>query len=165
MHNWNTNFKYTQAVDSGYWPLYRYNPTKEHPFTLESKRIKSDIIQFIDKQNRFTRLKRESKEVAGTLHAELTYDNAKRIDRLRKLALNDEDMLEYLKKQLGEKINIKPALILYGSETGTSEMLAATFASELKRREVRVKVMAMDDYDFADLPSESKVYFLISTCG
>ena len=74
-------------------------------------------------------------------------------------------MLEHLKKQFGEKLQVKSLLILYGSETGTSEMLADTFASELKKRDVKVKVMAMDDYAFADLPTEQNVCFLVSTCG
>ena len=79
--------------------------------------------------------------------------------------MNDDEMLEFLKKTLGEHMDSKPALVLYGSETGTAEILANVFSSELKRRKLRVKCMAMDDYDFEELVNEQKVYFLISTCG
>lgn len=36
---------------------------------------------------------------------------------------------------------------------------------DLKKRGVRAKVAAMDDYDFEELPNETKVYNVIATCG
>lgn len=52
-----------EAVDSGYWPLYRYDPRKgDAAFQLDSKRIKSDVINFLNKQNRFAKLLREDPE-------------------------------------------------------------------------------------------------------
>lgn len=45
------------AADCGYWPLYRYDPRKtEQPFQLDSKKLKSDLRVFIDKQLRFRKL-------------------------------------------------------------------------------------------------------------
>jgi len=36
---------------------------------------------------------------------------------------------------------------------------------ELKRRDIRTQIVAMDDYDFEDLQNESMVYVVTSTCG
>ena len=67
--------------------------------------------------------------------------------------MDDGELLEYLQKKLGEKVNTeKPQLILYGSETGTAASLANSFADEMKNRGMKVKCMAMDDYDIEELP-------------
>ena len=47
--------------------------------------------------------------------------------------------------------------MLYGSETGNAEALAGVFATELKRRGVRASCMAMDDFDFDDLPNQGEL--------
>merc|ERR1719517_63652 len=56
-------------------------------------------------------------------------------------------------------------LVLYASETGTAQNLAKEFGNEIKRRDVRVKVCACDDYDFEQLPNESSVTIFAATCG
>ncbi|OQX95826.1 pyruvate:ferredoxin (flavodoxin) oxidoreductase [candidate division KSB1 bacterium 4572_119] len=49
------------AVDSGYWMLYRYNPTlkKEgkNPFILDSREPKGDVKEFLDGEGRYNSLK------------------------------------------------------------------------------------------------------------
>ncbi len=49
------------AVDSGYWMLYRFNPTlkKEgkNPFTLDSKEPKADVKEFLNSEKRYNSLK------------------------------------------------------------------------------------------------------------
>ena len=43
------------AVDTGYWPLYRWDPSKElkneEPFSLDSDAIKSELREFLDRRN------------------------------------------------------------------------------------------------------------------
>eukprot|EP00429_Kryptoperidinium_foliaceum_P105746 CAMPEP_0176249274 /NCGR_PEP_ID=MMETSP0121_2-20121125/33895_1 /TAXON_ID=160619 /ORGANISM="Kryptoperidinium foliaceum, Strain CCMP 1326" /LENGTH=55 /DNA_ID=CAMNT_0017588973 /DNA_START=12 /DNA_END=176 /DNA_ORIENTATION=+ len=45
------------AVDSGYWPLYRYNPelaaSGNNPFQLDSKKVKGDLFKLLASENRF----------------------------------------------------------------------------------------------------------------
>lgn len=72
-----------QAVNSGYWQLYRYNPELEeigkNPFTLDFKR--PDFTQIHDlllKQARFGNLKRVNID-----HAEQLYDKAMADSRKR----------------------------------------------------------------------------------
>lgn len=53
------------AVDSGYWPLYRYDPRKSgNKFQLDSKKIKVPVEKYLDMQLRFTRLKVNDKELS-----------------------------------------------------------------------------------------------------
>ena len=74
-----------------------------------------------------------------------------------------------------------PLLVLYGSETGTSQDLAEQIWREGYRRNVPVKVMSFDDFDmnvsllfcsfevshslFQTLPQQDFVIFLVSTSG
>ena len=59
-----------RAVDSGYWQLYRYNPDKEKPFTLDSKEPTLSLQEFLLGENRFASLKRSTPEEAERLHAQ-----------------------------------------------------------------------------------------------
>jgi pyruvate-ferredoxin/flavodoxin oxidoreductase len=63
------------AVQSGYWPLYRYNPLLkaqgENPFILDSKKPDGSLRKFIEGEIRFASLKRTFPEEAEKLHAEL----------------------------------------------------------------------------------------------
>ncbi len=54
------------AVDSGYWPLYRYDPEQEKPLRLDSKR-KRPVADFLAEENRFASLQRSRPETAQEL--------------------------------------------------------------------------------------------------
>ena len=54
------------AVDTGYWPLYRYDPGREKPLHLDSKR-KRPVSDFLAEENRFASLKRTRPETAMEL--------------------------------------------------------------------------------------------------
>jgi pyruvate-ferredoxin/flavodoxin oxidoreductase len=73
------------AVQSGYWPLYRYNPTLkaqgENPFILDSKEPDGSLRKFLDGEIRFASLKRTFPEEADKLHTELEEQfNARYVD-------------------------------------------------------------------------------------
>ena len=59
------------AVDTGFWPLYRYNPDNaregKQPLMLDSKAPTKDIEDFMYKQNRFRILRNVDPERAGRL--------------------------------------------------------------------------------------------------
>jgi pyruvate-ferredoxin/flavodoxin oxidoreductase len=63
------------AVESGYWPLYRYNPALkaqgENPFILDSKKPDGSLRKFLEGEVRYASLKRTFPEEAEKLHAEL----------------------------------------------------------------------------------------------
>ncbi|XP_077441954.1 NADPH-dependent diflavin oxidoreductase 1 [Vanacampus margaritifer] len=56
-------------------------------------------------------------------------------------------------------------LILYGSQTGTAQDTAQRIARQAIRRRLRVHLSSLDDYNVANLISESLVVFVCSTTG
>ena len=62
-----------QAVDSGYWPLYRFDPALEaqgkHPFLLDSKAPGEPLGDFTGQATRSTALGRSQPELASQLEA------------------------------------------------------------------------------------------------
>ena len=78
------------AVEAGYWHLYRYNPELkkkgQNPFTLDSKEPTADFRSFIMDQIRYSSLAKEFPDVADKLFA-LTEENAKeRYESYKKMA-------------------------------------------------------------------------------
>jgi pyruvate-ferredoxin/flavodoxin oxidoreductase len=62
-----------QAVDSGYWPLYRYNPDLasqgKNPLILESKAPDGSLQQFLSGENRYAQLEKNHPEESKRLRA------------------------------------------------------------------------------------------------
>ena len=58
-----------EAVNSGFWPLYRFDPRREdrHPFKLDSRKPSIPFEEFADKEARFAMLKRTNPERAKML--------------------------------------------------------------------------------------------------
>lgn len=160
-----------QAVDSGYWPLYRYNPANVGKgdmkgFEMDNKRIDRKVMdEFIGHENRFTSLQRSKPEHAKKLQDSMTENMEYRHDQRRRAAMNDEDLLEHLKKLMGEEVTGERVTVLYGSDTGNAEVVAKNFQFELKRRGMRAKCMAFDEVEISDLPDESKILAIVSTAG
>jgi pyruvate-ferredoxin/flavodoxin oxidoreductase len=59
------------AADTGYWPLYRYDPRHagagEHPFHLDSRRPKLRLSEFTSREARFAMLQRTRPDDAAEL--------------------------------------------------------------------------------------------------
>ena len=73
------------AVETGYWPLYRYQPDGRK-FNLDGKKLKGDLEAFLARENRFAVLSRKDKDVADALHHQLDDAIHLRHERLRRLA-------------------------------------------------------------------------------
>jgi pyruvate-ferredoxin/flavodoxin oxidoreductase len=60
-----------EAVSTGYWPLYRYDPRRaaagEHPFSLDSSPPKTDVSHYVAEEGRFAMLSRAHPEQAAHL--------------------------------------------------------------------------------------------------
>ena len=61
--------------------------------------------------------------------------------------------------------NAEPLLILFGSQTGTAEGLAKKVAKESQQRGFAPKVLALNDYESANLPVVNKAVIISSTWG
>eukprot|EP01062_Namystynia_karyoxenos_P065528 TRINITY_DN5917_c0_g1_i1.p1 TRINITY_DN5917_c0_g1~~TRINITY_DN5917_c0_g1_i1.p1 ORF type:complete len:2055 (+),score=809.41 TRINITY_DN5917_c0_g1_i1:120-6284(+) len=172
--DWGINMKYQMdsqktAVESGLWKLYRYDPRLAEqglpPLQLDTQKIKmAKIDNIFTDQNRFAQLRRKDAAVADEYQGLLKKSLKERHDIYVRQSMDDNDLLDYLKAQVGEQTGEK-VLVLYASETGTAQNLAKEFGGELKRRGVRAKVLACDDYDFDALPNETSVVIYAATCG
>ena len=79
-----TQARSKQAVDAGYWHLWRYNPElKEqgkNPFILDSKEPSEDFQEFLDGEVRYTSLKRAFPDIADELYAKAKKDAEERYE-------------------------------------------------------------------------------------
>ena len=74
-----------RAVDCGYWNLFRYDPSAEKPFALDSKEPAGGYREFLMNEARYARLTNEFPDRAEELFAK-SEDNAKaRYEHLLKL--------------------------------------------------------------------------------
>ncbi|MBR2364380.1 MAG: pyruvate:ferredoxin (flavodoxin) oxidoreductase [Lentisphaeria bacterium] len=75
-----TQTEQKRAVECGYWPLYRYNPASEKPFTWDAKAPTGNFQEFIRSEGRYKALLKSNPEAAETLYAKAEADAAKRME-------------------------------------------------------------------------------------
>lgn len=151
------------AVDSGYWPLYRYNPalieSGNNPFQLDSKKITGDLFKFLANENRYAAVMRKNPD-----HAKALDDKLQSQIKARALHLNvlTRDQLDsaFTATKPSDKVTI-----LYGSETGNAEEQAKSIWADVKARGLHADISSLNDFEFEDLPKCGTVLVVISTCG
>jgi len=74
-----TQTEQKNAVEAGYFPLYRYNPDNEVPFTWDAKDPKGSYQDFIKSEGRYKSLLKTNPEAADALYAQAEADAAKRM--------------------------------------------------------------------------------------
>ena len=78
------------AVEAGYWHLYRYNPELKakgkNPFILDSKEPNASFKDFIMGQVRYSSLAKEFPEIADKLFTMTEEDAKERYDGYKQLA-------------------------------------------------------------------------------
>lgn len=143
------------AVESGYWPLYRFKPSLadegQNPFILDSKKLRKDVASFLQRESRFVNLRKTNAKVADVLWQHMNQDVHHRMEHLR---------------QLAEGYNIHhgdepPVITLFASETGTAAQIARDFAAACP---LSSTASALDDVDVEDLDGKTAVFF-VATCG
>ncbi len=79
-----------RAVDSGYWPLFRYDPRRraagQNPFQLDSKEPTMPLKEFLMGETRYRTLTQSAPEEAARLHEALEGEYKQRWTMLKKLA-------------------------------------------------------------------------------
>lgn len=147
------------AVDAGYWPLYRWDPSKEaqgkEPFTLDSDSVKNDLQQFLDRQNHISQLVRSKPEIAAEIVGNLG-DNVKEARRKRA----QQSYMDLL-----TAIDAPPLTVLYASDGGKAEKVARRLATRGKLRGLSATVAPMDSLTVEDLAKEEYVAFVTSVAG
>ncbi len=79
-----------RAVHSGYWNLYRYDPRKAEPLTLDSKAPDMDFMDFLQGETRYASLYRSFPENAEVLFKAGREDAAKRYEKYKKMEENQK---------------------------------------------------------------------------
>ncbi|KAG9312937.1 hypothetical protein JVU11DRAFT_6371 [Chiua virens] len=147
------------AVDSGYWPLYRWDPTKEargeEPFTLDSDAVKNDLQQFLDRKNHLSQLVRSKPEIATELVSSLG-DTVKEARRRKAQQAYDELLVA---------LDAPPLLVLFASDGGTAEKYAKKLVNRAKARGMSATIGTMDSMTIQSLAEEEYVAFVTSTAG
>ncbi|KAF9927213.1 hypothetical protein FBU30_003429 [Linnemannia zychae] len=150
------------AIDTGYWPLYRWNPSLdekgEEPFRLDSERIKLDLQQFLERENHLSMIIQQNPDVARTLTHSIESEAKARDVALKKKAKDD------FAKLMGG-LGGPPVLILFGSDGSNAESLAKRLVKGAKLRNLSARYSAMDDVSIEDLTMEKHVIFVVSTAG
>jgi pyruvate-ferredoxin/flavodoxin oxidoreductase len=80
-----------EAADSGYWPLYRFDPRLEQSFQLDSRPPKLPLAEFTAKENRFAIVARANPAEAAELAAEEQHDVEERWKLYERLARSPFD--------------------------------------------------------------------------
>ena len=85
----NSQLESKKAVESGYWALYRYNPSlkgTKNPFSLDSKEPKADFKEFLMGEVRYASLAKAFPEEAEALFAKTEEDAKERLENYKRLA-------------------------------------------------------------------------------
>ena len=148
-----------KAVDLGYWPLYRWNPSNEEKgeanFSLDSERVKQELEEFLKRDNHLSQLMKRHPEFSANLSE--SYGTEVRTLQKRRAKDAYDRMLESLYGA--------PMTILFASDNGNAESLAKRLGNRGKARGLKTMVIAMDDYPLEDLPGEENVVMISSTAG
>eukprot|EP01054_Gregarina_sp_Poly1_P006838 Gregarina_sp_Poly_1__6837@NODE_36_length_18572_cov_139_626047_g31_i0_p1_GENE_NODE_36_length_18572_cov_139_626047_g31_i0NODE_36_length_18572_cov_139_626047_g31_i0_p1_ORF_typecomplete_len1815_score257_46POR_N/PF01855_19/5_3e53FAD_binding_1/PF00667_20/2e03FAD_binding_1/PF00667_20/1_3e03FAD_binding_1/PF00667_20/2e52POR/PF01558_18/8_1e42POR/PF01558_18/2_3e03Flavodoxin_1/PF00258_25/3_5e33PFOR_II/PF17147_4/6_9e20NAD_binding_1/PF00175_21/9_2e16Fer4_16/PF13484_6/9_7e14TPP_enzyme_C/PF02775_21/2_7e12EKR/PF len=152
------------AVESGYWPLYRYNPAlidrNENPFQLDCRKIKADIMDLMKKENRFGTLRRLNPKMAEDLEIKLKIWALERFQKYQTLAAGPTAMSAPTTADLANQWNV-----LYGTETGNAEEVARRIGMLMKERHTKAVVSQMDEIGVEELVEMKNVIIVCSTAG
>ncbi|KAF6753030.1 sulfite reductase subunit beta [Ephemerocybe angulata] len=147
------------AVDAGYWPLYRWDPSKDakglEPFSLDSDAVKNDLKQFLDRQNHLSQLTRSTPALAAEVVSNL--GDTIREARKKRAQQSYNDLLTAL--------DAPPLLVLYASDGGAAEKKAKRLVNRAKARGLSTTVATFDAFTFEALKDEEHVVFVTSTAG
>lgn len=158
----------TEAVNSGRWPLYRWDPAadargEETAFAVDSAKLRDDIKAFVDGNNHLTLLSRAQPSLAPELTSSVE-------GTVGALAAAAEAKLKASFDKLMGAFTPPPLVVLFGSDGGNAEGLAKRLGTEAKSRygftDVTVKAMdavtSLGDLGTASTPV---AVFVVSTAG
>ncbi len=74
-----TQTEQKRAVEAGYYPLYRYNPSLEQPFSWDAKDPKGSYQDFIRSEGRYKSLLKTNPDAAEALYAQAEKDAQNRM--------------------------------------------------------------------------------------
>ncbi|CAB4253366.1 similar to Saccharomyces cerevisiae YJR137C MET5 Sulfite reductase beta subunit, involved in amino acid biosynthesis, transcription repressed by methionine [Maudiozyma barnettii] len=146
------------AVESGYWPLYRYDPSiknDEDVFKLDSSNIRKELQDFLDRENMLTLLTQKFPSIEPFIQQSAS-DAITRKNELRNKAALDKLM---------NGLSGPPLHIYYASDGGNASTIANRLAVRGTARGLKISVMSMDAIIIDTLSGEENIVLITSTAG
>ncbi|KAJ3062228.1 hypothetical protein HDU98_001880, partial [Podochytrium sp. JEL0797] len=146
-----------QAVDEGYWPLYRWSPSRggaaDAEFSLDSEKMRGELESFLERD----------RHVSMVAAAEPVLAVAESVEKELREEVEGKIVGSY--QELIASLNSTPVLILYGSDGGAAAGAAKRLGAEARQRGLKPKVSVMDEYAVEDFVGHEHVVFVVSTAG
>lgn len=164
-----------EAVSTGYWPLYRYNPllegvSGEKAFSLESPSIKKDLLAFLQRNNQLSLFAKQALSAPSSSEVSLT-DKYAQIGQAA-LEASFQALLNGFGSVQEEKWQVDTKLwVLVGSDNGHADEFASKFVEEAARFGLKnVEKADMNEMTMDALSDEANdintyVLFVVSTAG
>ncbi|KAJ3196468.1 hypothetical protein HK101_008875 [Irineochytrium annulatum] len=141
------------AVDEGYWPLYRFDPSKdEGGFHLDSGAMRDELKAFLERGSHLALVAKEAEAELTPMFEE-------------EMRSGVEGKIRDSYAELVRNLNATPVLILYGSDGGVGASYAKRIGSEAKQRGLLPKIAVMDTFSIEQLNKHKLVIFVVSTAG
>lgn len=147
-----------KAVDSGHWPLYRYDPYLENEqdsFKLDSSNLRNQLKDFLDRENKLTLLASKNPLLSRNLTSNANTEIKKQQNKIA-----DESFAKLLQGLSGP-----PLTVAFASDGGNAESVAKKINRQALGRGLKSVVLSMDDVSIEDLPLETNIVFVTSTSG
>lgn len=152
------------AVESGRWPLYRYDPSKDssstnYGFSLDSEKLRDDITAFLDRNAHLSLLTNTEPSLPSVLTSSIDKEEGIR-------QAQAETKLKGSFDRLMGALTLPPLVILFGSDGGNAENIAKRLGNESRTKGFTdITVKAMDYFPLETLPTTPLVFFVVSTAG
>ena len=159
------------AANSGYYPLFRYNPLLKKEgkaaFILDTKKITVDVAKVVESEMRYGAMKkRDAEKYARSLDnlrswIDERFEHFKQLATIVPLASDRAQMAA----ALTSSEPLRPLTILYGSETGNTQEVAYRTADLARVRGFAVTVKELDEVEVGELVEHPNLVVMCSTCG
>lgn len=146
-----------KAVESGYWPLYRYNPSKANDadkFSLDSFHLRQSLREFLDRENKLSLLSKKLPQFSRSIESSYG-DKVKKLQKQRSQAA-----YQRLLEGLGPGLSV-----LFASDGGQAESVAKRLTKRANARGLVANVCAFDDFSIDEVPQTENIVFITSTAG
>ena len=147
------------AVATGEWPLYRWDPTTE-ALTVDSPKLRADIATFLDREAALSLLARPPPSASESAAEGSGCDPS---------GPASEAALAASYRALVRGVELPPLAILFGSDGGNAEGLAKRLAADARERGFPSVTISPADHNgwtsIDTLAAAPLVVFIVSTAG
>jgi len=148
-----------KSIDSGFIPLYRYNPflnSINNQFKLDSSILKENLKNFLNRENKLTLLSSKDPIFQKKLNNSLNLNIKLKQKKIAKFAFN---------KLINDLNSGPPISIYFASDGGNAENLAKKLNEKALSFGFNSIVLSMDEINIEDLIKQEIILFITSTSG